>query len=102
MPATAPSTRNVAVDCGAFVEKTSRAEALGQDLRTARVHEEHGVPVPEEAHRRGGVLGQQRSTRQVDELLAVVVAERSQAHPLGDGEKGGSRHAGPGGRVTES
>ena len=63
VPATAPSTRNDADDCGIFVLKIRAPEALREDLRAACVDEQRGVPGRQEARRGGGVGGRQESAR---------------------------------------
>ncbi len=102
LPATAPSTRNVGVECGVFVSKTSGRKSLRQDLRPACVDEQRRVPGREEARRRLRRGAWERRARQVDELAALLVAEAAQAKALRGLLDGGRGEARPVGGVGEA
>ncbi len=95
VPATAPSTRNVPIDCGIFVEKIARPVLLREDAGAPRVDEQDRVPGREEAHRRRRLGVRERSAREIEELAAGLVAEATQREALERGLEQARLHPRP-------
>jgi len=72
---------------------------LGEDPSAPGVHEQRRVPGRQEAHRRGGLRGRQRCTREVEQLAALLVPEPAKRQPLERARERAHAHPGPVGDV---